>query len=240
MPRKADAGNFGRRTTLPSGCTKNLTRSPGFNPRCLRTALGIVACPFTVIADSMVAPLLPYKCNTKFAWRQAARLQWQPALRATLHKGSDPLPTDRCFNSPTWRPRRQRLAHAAVPAVPAMIPRRKARLAALGSRVLRSSPRAHHKSKKTSVYAVILTFRVAGPSLKNHLPTFRLELHGCVCRTSGMLALISNCEPETILVQLHTRIQVVHRDAHMIEILKDAKAHGVNLPESLYREAGIQ
>src|SRR5207302_10931905 len=31
MPRRAEAGSFGNSTTLPSGCTKNLTRSPGFN-----------------------------------------------------------------------------------------------------------------------------------------------------------------------------------------------------------------
>src|SRR6266576_6742257 len=43
IPRKAAAGSFGKRTTVPSGCTKNLTRSPGFNRRCSRIAFGIVA-----------------------------------------------------------------------------------------------------------------------------------------------------------------------------------------------------
>ena len=52
--RKADAGTFGRRTTLPSGCMKNLTRSPGFSRKCSRIAFGIVACPLVVIADSTV------------------------------------------------------------------------------------------------------------------------------------------------------------------------------------------
>src|ERR1700730_9064662 len=46
MPRKTEAGRFGKRTTLPSGCMKNLTQSPGFNPRCSRIAFGIVAWPF--------------------------------------------------------------------------------------------------------------------------------------------------------------------------------------------------
>src|SRR6266478_6261562 len=54
MPRKAEAGIFGNRTTLPSGCTKNLTLSPGFNRRWSRMGLGIVAWPLAVIADSMV------------------------------------------------------------------------------------------------------------------------------------------------------------------------------------------
>ena len=40
MPRKADAGRLGRRTTLPSGCTKNFTLSPGFSLRCARIAFG--------------------------------------------------------------------------------------------------------------------------------------------------------------------------------------------------------
>src|SRR5258708_36800938 len=61
MPRRADAGSFGNRTTLPSGCTKNLTRSPGFNRRCSRMAFGIVAWPLLVSvlvsADSMPPPL---------------------------------------------------------------------------------------------------------------------------------------------------------------------------------------
>jgi hypothetical protein len=52
MPRKTEADRFGKRTTLPSGCIKNLTRSPDFNPRCSRIAFGIVAWPFVVIADS--------------------------------------------------------------------------------------------------------------------------------------------------------------------------------------------
>src|ERR1700730_18362386 len=42
------------------------------------------------------------------------------------------LPTDRCFSSPTWRPRRHRLAHPAVPARHGHDSRRKTRLAALG------------------------------------------------------------------------------------------------------------
>jgi hypothetical protein len=70
--------------------------------------------------------------------------QWQPALRATVHKGSDPLPTDRCFSSPTWRPRRERLAHAAVPARPGHDSRRKTRLAALGFKSSKIVARAHH------------------------------------------------------------------------------------------------
>ena len=52
MPRKTEADRFGKRTTLPSGCIKNLTRSPDFNPRCSLIAFGIVAWPFVVIADS--------------------------------------------------------------------------------------------------------------------------------------------------------------------------------------------
>ena len=51
MPRKTEADRFGKRTTLPSGCIKNLTRSPDVNPRCSRIAFGIVAWPFLVIAD---------------------------------------------------------------------------------------------------------------------------------------------------------------------------------------------
>jgi hypothetical protein len=43
MPRKTEAGRFGKRTTLPSACMKNLTRSPGFKPRWSRIAFGIVA-----------------------------------------------------------------------------------------------------------------------------------------------------------------------------------------------------
>ena len=38
---------------MPSGWTKNFTRSPGFKRRCSRIAFGIVAWPLTVIADSM-------------------------------------------------------------------------------------------------------------------------------------------------------------------------------------------
>jgi hypothetical protein len=45
---------------LPSGCMKNLTRSPGFNPRCSRIAFGIVAWSFVVIADSTIQPPLHY------------------------------------------------------------------------------------------------------------------------------------------------------------------------------------
>jgi hypothetical protein len=56
MPRKAEAESFGKRTTLPSGCKKNLTRSPGFKWRCSRIAFGIVAWPLTVIAESIMDP----------------------------------------------------------------------------------------------------------------------------------------------------------------------------------------
>src|SRR6202048_1641883 len=61
------AGRFSKRTTLPSGCMKNLSRWPGFNPRCSRMAFGIVACPLLVSADSMddlPAPLHFTKCDT--------------------------------------------------------------------------------------------------------------------------------------------------------------------------------
>src|SRR5437588_8938657 len=64
MPRKIRAGSFGSRTTVPSGWRKNFSRSPGFNPRCSRIFFGIVACPFTVIAESMPAPLHLQECNT--------------------------------------------------------------------------------------------------------------------------------------------------------------------------------
>ncbi len=65
IPRKIAADRFGSRTTLPSGCTKNLTRSPGFSRRCSRMALGIVACPLAVMAASTTSPLLHFeKCNT--------------------------------------------------------------------------------------------------------------------------------------------------------------------------------
>src|SRR5215471_1989827 len=55
IPRKLRAGSFGSKTTVPSGCKKNFNRSPGFNPRCSRISFGIVAWPFTVIADSIGA-----------------------------------------------------------------------------------------------------------------------------------------------------------------------------------------
>src|SRR5271165_247956 len=64
IPRNAEAGIFGNRTTLPSGCTKNLTLSPGFNRRWSRMAFGIVAWPLAVIDDSMMPPLHFCKCNT--------------------------------------------------------------------------------------------------------------------------------------------------------------------------------
>src|SRR5690242_15291361 len=65
MPRRADGGSLGKRTTVPSGWTKNLTRSPGFNCRWSRMGLGIVACPLLVSADSMCAtPLLFWGCKT--------------------------------------------------------------------------------------------------------------------------------------------------------------------------------
>ena len=53
MPRSADTGSFGKITTLPSGCTKNFTRSPGFSRRCSLTALGMVAWPLMLSADSI-------------------------------------------------------------------------------------------------------------------------------------------------------------------------------------------
>src|SRR5258706_14916432 len=43
IPRSVETGTFGSRTTLPSGCTKNFTRSPGFKPRWSRIDFGIVA-----------------------------------------------------------------------------------------------------------------------------------------------------------------------------------------------------
>jgi hypothetical protein len=54
MPRSVVAGSFGRSTTLPSGWTKNFTRSPGRSPRYSRIAFGIVAWPLLVIAESML------------------------------------------------------------------------------------------------------------------------------------------------------------------------------------------
>src|SRR5205807_7916111 len=56
IPPTAEAEIFGNNTTLPSGCTKNLIRSPGCSPRCSRMAFGMVAWPLTVIADSMFFP----------------------------------------------------------------------------------------------------------------------------------------------------------------------------------------
>jgi hypothetical protein len=74
IPRSAEADTLGRRTTLPSGCRKNLTRSPGFSRRCSRIALGIVAWPLRVIADSIVSPLLFTICNAIFCvGRQVVR-----------------------------------------------------------------------------------------------------------------------------------------------------------------------
>src|ERR1700736_6259147 len=79
MPRKTEAGRFGKRTTLPSGCIKNLTRSPGFNRRCSRIAFGIVAWPFSVIADSIrvshyiLEKVIPHTCarvNLRVSLRQ--------------------------------------------------------------------------------------------------------------------------------------------------------------------------
>jgi hypothetical protein len=97
IPRTADAEIFGNNTTLPSGCTKNLTRSPGCSPRCSRMDFGIVACPLTVIADSiLLSPLLIMECNTTLlSARQAMRFghvdsanssQWVDAVhRAAGH-----------------------------------------------------------------------------------------------------------------------------------------------------------
>src|SRR5208283_5164391 len=64
MAFSAETGSLGSRTTVPSGWTKNFTRSPGFSRRCSRIAFGIVAWPLTVIADSMFPPLHSNKCNT--------------------------------------------------------------------------------------------------------------------------------------------------------------------------------
>src|SRR5271165_1069112 len=64
IPRNAETGSLGKRNTVPLGCTKNLTRSPGFTCRCSRIALGMVTWPLTVIADSILPPLLYLKCNT--------------------------------------------------------------------------------------------------------------------------------------------------------------------------------
>jgi hypothetical protein len=46
MPRKMEAGRFGKRTTLPSGCMKNLSRSPGFKPEMLADGLWNCRLPF--------------------------------------------------------------------------------------------------------------------------------------------------------------------------------------------------
>ncbi len=52
MPRNADVGSLGKITTLPSGCRKNFTRSPGFRCKNSRIVFGIVACPLMLSADS--------------------------------------------------------------------------------------------------------------------------------------------------------------------------------------------
>ena len=52
-PFKADAGSIGSRTTFPSR-KKNLTRSPVFNPRCLRTDSGMVTWPLPVTVDCIL------------------------------------------------------------------------------------------------------------------------------------------------------------------------------------------
>jgi hypothetical protein len=54
IPRNEVTGSFGKSTTLPSGCMKNFTRSPGLSPRCSRIAFGIVAWPLLVMADSII------------------------------------------------------------------------------------------------------------------------------------------------------------------------------------------
>src|ERR1017187_4931839 len=77
IPRRAEAGSFGSRTTVPSGCTKNLTRSPGLRWRCSRMAFGIVAWPLLVIADSMLSPLHFLECNTTFGGSQTGLLARQ-------------------------------------------------------------------------------------------------------------------------------------------------------------------
>src|SRR5262245_47252839 len=77
MPRSAEAGRFGNRTTLPSGCTKNFTRSPGFSPRYSRMGFGIVAWPLTVMADSIDRlPLHINKSNTSWVSGQADEPDW--------------------------------------------------------------------------------------------------------------------------------------------------------------------
>src|SRR5208282_1909028 len=86
MPRKAEAGSFGKSTTLPSGCTKNLTRSPGFNRRCSRMALGIVAWPLLVSAESMLPPLHSGECNTI----SAAVRQAEPSDQRRSHAARQP------------------------------------------------------------------------------------------------------------------------------------------------------
>src|SRR6516164_3015716 len=67
-----DAGRFGNRTTLPSGCMKNLSLSPRFNPRCSRMNFGIVACPLLVIADSMEnLRIITFQCVRHCSTRQS-------------------------------------------------------------------------------------------------------------------------------------------------------------------------
>jgi hypothetical protein len=54
--------SFGSRTTVPSGRTKNLTWSPGFNPKCSRIAFGL-----TFGRDRGIhrgSPPRTLKCNT--------------------------------------------------------------------------------------------------------------------------------------------------------------------------------
>src|ERR1017187_9278031 len=77
MPRKAETGILGNRKTVPLGCTKNLTRSPGLRWRCSRMAFGIVAWPLLVIADSMLSPLHFLECNTTFGGSQTGLLARQ-------------------------------------------------------------------------------------------------------------------------------------------------------------------
>src|SRR5215510_4498538 len=83
MPRTVAAGSLGRRTTVPSGCRKNLTRSPGLSRRCFRIAFGIVAWPLTVIADSIapshyisikVIPPLERKVNSRLPLHKGLRV----------------------------------------------------------------------------------------------------------------------------------------------------------------------
>ena len=103
MPRKAETGILGNRKTVPSGCTKNFTLSPGLRWRCSRMAFGMVAWPLLVIADSTVAPLHFLECNTTFGGSQAGlpasqisdRLHVTNSCQETCHE----LPRSRATRS---------------------------------------------------------------------------------------------------------------------------------------------